>query len=350
MNMAVIAPRAGELKPFGDELVQGAKIAVDEVNSQGGVNGERINLVVVDDQCDDLLAVSTAQMMAVNSSLEDKINVVIGPFCHNSFGAVSDIYANAKVFQIIPTAVNSENALNKNKGLVMLVGGQERQSQDVFAFYEQNFADERLALVYDSGMRDVVDIAAALQNEFRSRGLSKNLGTFNFADYDGEYGEMADEIIGMDAGIAYILGNAEDIEALSRRLKRKNRNFVILTNRYLAGPDYAENLGSLAEGNYFVALPSLKDNPAFTETLVKIRLLGKEPEGLGVYSYSAVKLWQDIAVRNKSFQYNKLSKSLENDYYSTLWGEMVHYPRENEQNLNYGIYRIMKDGEYTQVY
>lgn len=39
---------------------------------------------MVDDQCDDRIAVSTAQMMAVNVSERDKMSLVIGPYCSNA--------------------------------------------------------------------------------------------------------------------------------------------------------------------------------------------------------------------------------------------------------------------------
>ena len=62
LNIGVIAPLAGEYQKVGEELVSGVRTAVDEINSQGGLKGEKINLIMVDDQCDDRIAVSTAQM------------------------------------------------------------------------------------------------------------------------------------------------------------------------------------------------------------------------------------------------------------------------------------------------
>ena len=52
LNIGVIAPLAGEYQKVGEELVSGVRTAVDEINSQGGLKGEKINLIMVDDQCD----------------------------------------------------------------------------------------------------------------------------------------------------------------------------------------------------------------------------------------------------------------------------------------------------------
>ena len=44
LNIGVIAPLAGEYQKVGEELVSGVRTAVDEINSQGGLKGEKINL------------------------------------------------------------------------------------------------------------------------------------------------------------------------------------------------------------------------------------------------------------------------------------------------------------------
>ena len=95
---------------------------------------------------------------------------------------------------------------------------------------------------------------------------------------------MAQDITVQGNDVVYILGKSENIAELSRNLKDEKKDVVIFTNRYQANGNYEELLGDLAEGSYFVALPSLKDKPSFTETLVRLRLQGAEPEGLGVYS------------------------------------------------------------------
>ena len=147
VNVAVIAPKAGEYKSFGDEIISGVRIAVEDINARGGLNGEKINLITVDDQCDDRLAVSTAQMMAVNTSPKDKMSLVIGPYCDNAFDEVAAIYAKANIFQIIPTTISAREATKNHKGLVKMVGYKDRQGKDFYNYYKNNFADKRVALV-----------------------------------------------------------------------------------------------------------------------------------------------------------------------------------------------------------
>lgn len=349
INMAVVAPRAGELKIFGDELVNGVKIAVDDYNRQGGVLGERINLVIVDDQCDDTLAVSTAQMMAVNSSEKDKMDVVIGPYCSNSFDRVAAIYASAKIFQIIPISVSREAAASRYDGLVKMVGSIEQQGEDFYHFYLKNFDGKPVALVYDSSMREVVEIAAEVQKQFLSGNRLKLLKSYNFANYKDNLSRMTEEIVGDQNEIVYVLGKAKAIAKLSRDIIDEKNDMVIFTDRYQARDTYRQLMGDLAEGSYMTALPSFKNRPDFTETLVRLRLQGMEPEGLGMYGYAAVGLWQELAGKAGTLDYNALAKALVGSKLETAWGEAEYSGGNPLKSLNYGIYRL-ENGEYTQVY
>lgn len=349
VNIAIIAPLAGDYEVSGRELVSGAKIAVDEINNNGGLKGQRINLVVVDDQCNDILAVSTAQMMAVNASKNDKINLVIGPFCQNAFGEAAATYDKARILQIVPTSVCEFDKNKNHKGLVKMVGYSEHQSLDFFKFYLTKFPNKKVALVYDSGMRDIVEIAASTQEEFLKAGKLSNFKSFDFVKYNKDYSKMAKEIVKQGYEVAFVLGSPKRVAKLSKALRDRDDDFTIFVNKYQAQGRFFEELGHMGNGTYFLSLPTLKDNPEFTETLVKLRLLGIEPEGLSTYSYSAVQLWKDLVIKSNSFAYEKQIKSLPNNHFETSWGNVSFKNGNPEKAINYAIYQLY-NGEYTQVY
>ncbi len=349
VNIAVIAPKAGEYESLGSEIISGVRIAVEDINARGGLRGEKINLITVDDQCDDRLAVSTAQMIAVNTSPKDKMSLVIGPYCDNAFDEVSAIYAKAGIFQIIPTTVSASEGARNHKGLVKMVGYKDRQGKDFYNYYKKHFADKRVALVYDSDNREIVEIAAAIQSEFRKEGDADKLRAFSFETYNHDYSRLAGAIFKNSIDLAYILGQSRSIAKLSKELKSEKKDFVIFTNKYQAQEEFNKIMGDLAEGSYFIALPSLKDNPNFAETLVKLRLLGVEPEGLSVYGYSAVKLWEELVGKADSFAYDKLASVLNSQSVDAGWGETMFNNGNPQNSINYGIYRL-QSGEYTQVY
>ncbi len=49
IKVGLVASLSGENKPWGDDSQAGAKMAVDEINAKGGINGKKIELLVQDD-------------------------------------------------------------------------------------------------------------------------------------------------------------------------------------------------------------------------------------------------------------------------------------------------------------
>lgn len=348
LNIAVIAPQEGVYQKFGQEIISGVQTAVNHINASGGLRGEKINLITVDDQCDNNIAISTAQMLAVNISEADKVALVIGPYCSNSLKEVTDIYGRAKIFEIIPIAVNSKLFTDKPEGLVTLAGYTEQQSADFYQYYKQRFSGEKVALIYDSNDRDTIDMAAALQQEFQKNGKLDLLQAYSYASFE-DIEAMAEEVLKDKQHIAYILGNSKQTAEIASELKEEKKDFIIFTNKYVAQEDYDKIMGRQADDMYYFGLPSLKDNPDFAGTLVHLRLAGVEPEGLGVYGYSAVKLWEELVKGADSFEYEELAAELKKGKIRTTWGEVEFKDGAPANSLNFSIYK-RNNGQYTQVY
>jgi len=86
-------------KGFHNAL-QGASLAVDELNSKEGIKGRRINLIVEDDQCDPKIAVSAIEKL-INV---DKVAVIIGPSCSSSVLAAAPIAEKTRTISMTTIA------------------------------------------------------------------------------------------------------------------------------------------------------------------------------------------------------------------------------------------------------
>jgi hypothetical protein len=84
-----------------------------------------------------------------------------------------------------------------------------------------------------------------------------------------------------------------------------------------------------------MAMKNLKDSPDFTEELVELRIKGKEPRGLGMYGYAAVKLWSQLVEKAKATDFDKVSKVISDTirwsetcgtaFYKIVWNEDMFY-------------------------
>ncbi len=60
IKIAVAGPITGDVAQYGDMQMTGAKMAVEQLNAKGGVNGKKLEAVLLDDQCKPEQAVNVA--------------------------------------------------------------------------------------------------------------------------------------------------------------------------------------------------------------------------------------------------------------------------------------------------
>src|SRR5437764_5103709 len=68
-----LTPRTGLLAPLGDYAVMGIQLAADEINAAGGVNGRKVELILVDS-----VDPPTASAKAERLIDQDKVALLIG--------------------------------------------------------------------------------------------------------------------------------------------------------------------------------------------------------------------------------------------------------------------------------
>ncbi|MET4841029.1 ABC transporter substrate-binding protein [Bradyrhizobium japonicum] len=89
---------SGPIKGWGVPVANGMKMATDEINAAGGINGRKVRLVVEDSGYDPKRAVLTSQKLIER----DKIFAMVGPMGSPTVLAAQDILFDAGVLQLFP--------------------------------------------------------------------------------------------------------------------------------------------------------------------------------------------------------------------------------------------------------
>lgn len=348
ITLAVIAPKAGEYAQSGEELFEGARIAIQEINDKGGINGQDIDLLTIDDRCDDRLAFSTAEMLSLLKS--KTIGLVVGPYCATRFDEIAAIYEKAKIFQIVPITEFYRAGNHNKKGQIVLLANKTQMSKDFFEFYNTHFAGLNVGFVYDGRAdKGYTDVAKTLYDEFKHKGKAAQLKFYTLNIKDDDIKALARKIVKEDnVQVVFVLGDDDDVALLLPALKKKNRNAILFTDKDMISDTLLEDMEEKAEGLYVMSLPGLKDSLMFTDSLVDLRLHGIEPEGLETYSYVSVKLWGDLAKKVKSFDYDKLSKAANSKEMHEKWGDFLMHSG-SKSTAKYVI-EMYVDGSFKQVY
>lgn len=102
IRIGVMVPLTGDAAVYGEGGRNTYQLAVDEINSTGGINGRNIELIVEDSKCTATAAANAAQKL-INV---DRVQVVLGGFCSSESLAAVPIAAAAKVTLFSPGSSN----------------------------------------------------------------------------------------------------------------------------------------------------------------------------------------------------------------------------------------------------
>ena len=137
-------PLTGEMELAGEQMQNGTKLAVAELNAAGGLLGQKIVIDHVDDHCDGEQAVAAARKLVA-----DGVAVAIGHLCSQAAIPASEVYEAAR----IPFITMAANPLLTERGLRWTFRGSP--ADDVNARFTAGYmvrqlAVKRIAIVHDT--------------------------------------------------------------------------------------------------------------------------------------------------------------------------------------------------------
>jgi ABC-type branched-subunit amino acid transport system substrate-binding protein len=139
VKIGLVAPFEGRFRSIGYEAIYAARLAIREINTKGGINGQRVELVALDDRGEPDKALEAARQLV----LDPQVVAVIGHLRPDSTDAAMQIYCEAGL-----PVIAFENATSKCEG-AFVTGNAPRE----------RWLEERLIFV--SNVPDPNELAAA---------------------------------------------------------------------------------------------------------------------------------------------------------------------------------------------
>ncbi|MEJ2678248.1 MAG: penicillin-binding protein activator [Gemmatimonadota bacterium] len=174
--LGVILPRSGSLKRYGDWVLEGIQLAVQE--QQQRVN-QQVQLVVLDDSAKPYLDGDLERQLEQRG-----VAGIIGPLLDQGLVMAAQARLDPDLVIISPTATRAPQGWSN---VYALNGGDVRGAQNL-ASYAYDLGFDRAAVIYPRADAQEARKAQAFQDEFRSRGGSVvatvpyDSGTTTFAD------------------------------------------------------------------------------------------------------------------------------------------------------------------------
>ncbi|MGE4276182.1 MAG: ABC transporter substrate-binding protein [Lawsonibacter sp.] len=156
-----IGPLTGDAAIYGTAAMNGAQIAVDEINAKGGVQLEF--------RAEDDVADGETSVNAYNSLLDWGMQVLVGPVTTGAAISVSAKAFEDRVFALTPSA-SSTDVINGKDNMFQVCFTDPNQGTGAADYIADNIAGSKVAVIYrnddaySQGIRDTFVAEAAAKN------------------------------------------------------------------------------------------------------------------------------------------------------------------------------------------
>ena len=139
-----IGPTTGGAAVYGIAAMNGAQIAVDEINAAGGINGYQIEYKAEDDAHD-----AEKSVNAYNSLKDWGMQILCGTVTSTPCAAVATLTSEDKMFEITPSA-SSTSVVEGNTNVFQVCFTDPNQGVASADYIAENFADATVGIIYNS--------------------------------------------------------------------------------------------------------------------------------------------------------------------------------------------------------
>lgn len=283
IKLGMLAPFSGSEAAFGDYMKNGAQLAIDEINEDGGIDGRELELVVEDDACDATTSVAAAQKLVTAGVLAS-----VGGYCSGATLPTIPVFTDADIPMVIPAA--NSNAI-VGQGAFMINGTGAQQAEAAITFATQ------LGVTKVATVNDQTDYSKDLSDTFIKD--AEEAGGFEVV-HDGavnpddkDFSANVKAIIDADPEFVYWTGYYQAGGLLVRQLREAGFEGTILVGDGTVDAQFAEIAGDgFTDDVYgtFTKTPDMLEGADDWIAAYREVSGGEEPGPYSIQSYDAVRV------------------------------------------------------------
>ncbi|MCO4469570.1 branched-chain amino acid ABC transporter, amino acid-binding protein [Streptococcus infantarius subsp. infantarius] len=245
----------GTVAAYGNAENNGVKLAVQEINKAGGVDGKKIELVTKDNKSENAEA-STA---ATNLAIQSQVNAMIGPATSGAVAAASLNAQKTGVPLLTPSGTQDDLTLDTVDGVkkyVFRATFQDSFQGQVLAQYAySNLNAKKVVLYYDNSS----DYAKGIAEEFKKKYQGDIVTTATFASGDKDFQSALTKIKNLDYDAIVMPGYYTETGIITKQARDMGISVPILGPDGFSDDSFADLAGKAnASSVYYVSGYSTK--------------------------------------------------------------------------------------------
>ena len=292
------APLTGTQSHLGKDNENGARLAIDEANAQNmtiGGNKVHFELLSEDDQTDPKQATLIAQKF-----IDAKVSGVIGHLNSGTTIPASQVYANASIPQISPSATNPKYTQQGFKTAFRVMANDEQQGKVLGTYATTQLAAKKIAIIDD---RTAYGQGLADEFEKAVKTSTAKIVTHEFTtDKATDFAAILTKIKSKKPDLVFYGGMDAQAGPLAKQMKQLGLKAKLLMGDGSCTTEFSKLAGDAGEGQY-CSLPGVPLDTMPGGTAFKDKFKAKFNTDIQLYApyvYDAVNVMIDAMKRANS--------------------------------------------------
>ncbi len=301
----------GNVANYGKAILSGAKMAIDEVNEKGGVNGKKLTLVESDNKSEPSESGNSVTKLVT----QDKVVAIIGPATSGCVAASAPITTANKVPQIAPSATAPAITMDNGKVRDYMFRAcfiDPFQGQVMAQFADNTLRVKNVAILYDSSSDYSKGLADVFQKTLESKGGAV-VAKEAFLSKDLDFKAALTKIKATNPEAIYVPGYYEEVSKIIKQAREIGINVPLLGSDGWESPKLAEIAGKDALHDcYYVSAFSAQDQDPSVQKFIKDykAKYQKDPDIFAMQGYNAGLVLADALKRSNNATGEKLAKAI----------------------------------------
>ena len=338
--IGVAGPLTGQLGVFGEQLLRGAEMAVQDINAAGGIDGKQLRLEIGDDQCDPMKAVQVA-----NDLIKKGVVFVDGHFCDGASIQASEVYAEAGILQITPASGAPELTAKEIPTLFRMVPPDNKLGAFAGLWLATNYGSKKIAILDDQSAY-AQGLAEVAERNLNGLGIKATLRA-TFKPGETDFSSLISEMKAAQVDVVYVSGYPNDVGLMVRQAREQGLKADFVAGNPLDPSAFWSSAGPAGEGVRFFAPASPVYFESAKEVVAHFREAKFEPDGYTLMSYAAVQAFAAAAKATKSTDGKTMAEWLRESLVDTVLGPMTWDSKGDLQTATYTT-RTIHDGKATE--
>ncbi len=339
IKIGVVGPTTGAVTQYGDMVREGVDTAVERINAAGGINGKKLETVVIDDGCE-----PKQGPVAANRVVNSKIGFVVGHVCSGATIAAADIYNNEGVVMVTPSATSPALTDGKNYEFIFrTIGRDDQQGPAAAKFILDKLKPKKAAVLHDKQSYGQ-GIATAVKNDLEKGGVPVAIFEGINAG-DSDYSAVITKLKSQGVDFVYYGGYHPEMGLLLRQAAEQGVKAKWMGPEGTGNPDINAIAGDAVEGMLLTLPADFTQNAANAE-IVKA-FAAKKRNASGAFQMTAYTATQVIADGIKgagSEDPTKVAKYLHANTFDTPIGKVAWNKQGDLTNFQFDVFVWHKDG------